>query len=108
MDDIGLLEGAHELEALVRRHPNVERIVCGHLHRAIEVRFGGTIACTCPLPAHQVMLDLHAQAPSRWTLEPGAFKLHAWDTGRGLVTHQGHVGRFEGPYPFHADGRLID
>lgn len=103
MDTIGLLKGAAELEQLVARH-RVERVVCGHLHRSIEVRFGGTIACTCPSPAHQVVLDLDAAAASRWNLEPGAFKLHAWDPGRGLVTHQAFVGRFNGPFPFHEDG----
>ncbi len=39
MDRIGLLEGADEFEAVVSAHPNVERVVCGHLHRAIFTRF---------------------------------------------------------------------
>ena len=38
MDRIGLLAGAEELEAIVARYPNVERVICGHLHRAIDVR----------------------------------------------------------------------
>jgi 3',5'-cyclic AMP phosphodiesterase CpdA len=33
MDKIGLLQGARALEDLVRRHPNVQRVICGHLHR---------------------------------------------------------------------------
>lgn len=104
MDDYGLLRGADELEALVRRHPNVERIVCGHLHRAIEARFGGTIACTSPSPAHQVALDLAPEAPLRWNLEPGAFRLHAWDAQRGLVSHLAYVQQADGPYPFAEPG----
>ena len=48
MDAIGLLAGAPELERIVSRHPNVERVLCGHLHRTIFQRFGGTIASTCP------------------------------------------------------------
>ena len=107
MDTIGLVDGVEALEALVRAHPNVERIICGHLHRPIAVRFGGSIACTCPAPAHQVVLDLGPKAASQWTLEPGGFKLHAW-SGRRLVTHLMPIGRFEGPYPFHDGGRLID
>ena len=58
MDKIGLMSGIERLSAIVSRHPNVERIICGHLHRAIDVRFAGTIASTCPGPAHQVTLDL--------------------------------------------------
>ncbi|MCQ9616163.1 phosphodiesterase [Paenalcaligenes niemegkensis] len=109
MDKIGLLEGAPELEALVRQHPNVERIICGHLHRAIDTRFGGTIASTCPAPAHQVCLDLAPDAESAWCLEPPAYRLHAWDPGANrLVSHLAMVGPYEGPYPFHDMGKLID
>ena len=35
MDAIGLLTGAAELETLVARHPNVERVLSGHIHRSI-------------------------------------------------------------------------
>ena len=109
MDRIGLLAGARELEAMILEHPHVERIICGHLHRAIDVRFGGTIASTCPSPAHQVCLDLDAGAESAWTLEPPSFRLHAWDPVDGrLVTHLAASGSFDGPYPFFDDGVLID
>ena len=107
MDRIGLLEGAAQFEAIVARHANVERIICGHLHRAIDVRFGGTIASTCPAPGHQVALDLQPDAPSAWMLEPPAFRVHAWD-GQRLVSHLAAAGIFEGPYPFHENGMLID
>jgi len=107
MDKIGLLEGGPALERLVARYPNVERIICGHLHRAIDVRFGGTIASTAPAPGHQVCLDLAPDAASAWTLEPPGFRLHAWSEGR-LVTHLAFSGEFAGPYPFHEGGVLID
>jgi 3',5'-cyclic-AMP phosphodiesterase len=109
MDKIGLLAGGPELEAIVAKHRNVERVICGHLHRAIDVRFGGTIASTCPGPAHQVCLDLDPDAVSAWTLEPPSFRVHAWNPHeRRLVTHLAASGAFEGPYPFFEDGVLID
>nr|WP_315425636.1 phosphodiesterase [uncultured Albidiferax sp.] len=108
MDDIGLLQGAAELEALVARHPNVERIICGHLHRSIQVRFGGSIAMTVPSPAHQVCLDLAPDSASAWTLEPPGFALHALGDGGQLVSHMAASGVFPGPYPFHDGGQLID
>lgn len=108
MDEIGLLQGGPRLEAMVRRFPNVERLICGHLHRAIEVRFGGSIACTTPAPAHQVVLDLDAAAPSRWLLEPPAFRVLALPEGGRLVSHLAPIGSFDGPYPFHDGGGLID
>src|SRR5262249_22179824 len=43
MDAIGLAN-ARSLEQVIARHPQVERVVSGHLHRAIVARFGGTIA----------------------------------------------------------------
>ena len=43
MDEMGLLAGAPALEALVRRHPQVEGLICGHLHRSIQARFGGRL-----------------------------------------------------------------
>ena len=109
MDRIGLLEGGPALAEVLRAHPNVERVICGHLHRAIDVRFGGTIASTCPGPAHQVCLDLAPDAASRFAMEPPGFRVHTWTARAGLVTHLAAVGRFDGPYPFHEPGgTLID
>ena len=33
MDKIGMQAGLERLKAIISRHPNVERIICGHLHR---------------------------------------------------------------------------
>ncbi|MEB2317510.1 MAG: phosphodiesterase [Pseudomonadota bacterium] len=109
MDKIGLKSGIERLARIVAQHPNVERVICGHLHRAIDVRFGGTIASTCPGPAHQVTLDLDPDAKSSFMMEPPGFRVHAWTPRTGVVTHLAPSGRFEGPYPFHEDGGgLID
>ena len=104
LDDVA----AHALEALIARHPNVERVLCGHVHRPMFVRFGGTIASAVPAPAHQVTLDLAPDARSTFTLEPPAFALHRYDAKRGIVTHHAYVDTAEGPYPFHEpSGALI-
>ena len=108
MDAIGLLAGSQELEELVMRYPNVERIICGHLHRSIQVRFGGTIAGTVPSPAHQVCLDLAPDAQSLWALEPPGFGLYALPADGRLVSHTIASGRYDGPFPFHEEGQLID
>ena len=106
MDKIGLMQGAAELEALLRGHHNIERIACGHLHRSIQARFANTVASTCPSPAHQVTLDLDPQAPSSYRMEPPGYQLHVWRDGR-LVTHSGVFGAFAGPYPFHGTGGAL-
>ena len=107
MDRMGLANpGA--LEKIVARHSQVERVIAGHVHRPIVTRFGGTVASTCPGPAHQVALDLADDAPSRFVMEPPAFQLHLWREGAGLVTHTAAIGDFAGPYPFYEGGKLID
>ena len=57
MDRIGL-DDCSGLAQVISRHPQVERVLAGHLHRSITARFAGTVASTCPSPAHQVALDL--------------------------------------------------
>jgi Icc protein len=107
MDGIGLISGAPELGAIVEKYPRVERIVCGHIHRSILMRFHGTVASTCPSPAHQAALDLDPKAPPMFMLEPPGFQLHYW-TDHGLVSHTATIGEFQGPYPYFKDGKRID
>jgi 3',5'-cyclic AMP phosphodiesterase CpdA len=110
MDDMALdAQAAAKLEALISRYPNVESVLCGHVHRPVHKRFAGTIASIAPSTAHQVVLDLHADAPSAFVLEPGAFALHYWTEGVGLVSHHEYIEQFDGPYPFFDDdGALVD
>ena len=56
-------EGDERLAELVRQHSNVERAMCGHVHRPIQVRWAGTMASIAPSTAHQATLDLHDSAP---------------------------------------------
>ena len=109
MDRMGLLAGREEFAAVIARHPQVERIICGHLHRSIQFRVAHTVASTCPAPCHQVALDLRPHGPSAFRMEPPGYQLHCWIDGAGLVTHTGVIGAFGGPFPFFdAAGRLID
>jgi Icc protein len=87
----------------------LEALISSHVHRPVHTRFGGTIASIAPSTAHQVVLDLSADAPSAWVMEPGAYVLHYWQAGTGVVSHHAYVEQFDGPYPFFdADGDLID
>ena len=108
MDDIGLQRGARELAAVIERHPQVERVICGHLHRSIQARFAGTIAMIAPSTAHAVALDLTIDAASVFAMEPPGFLVHAWSSTGPLVSHVAFSGDCAGPYPFHDSGRLID
>jgi 3',5'-cyclic AMP phosphodiesterase CpdA len=103
MDRINCRDG-QALAELLRRFDNIERVVCGHHHRPITVRFAGTIGSVAPSTAHQVTLDLVADNnPSTFTMEPPGFHLHLWTPEAGLVTHTMAIGHFEGPFPFVLD-----
>lgn len=92
--------GGERLAELVRRHPNVERIMCGHVHRPIQMRWAGSLASIAPSTAHQATLDLHDGAPLSMMMEPPGLALHLWRPATGLVTHVSYVGTYEGPRPF--------
>jgi 3',5'-cyclic AMP phosphodiesterase CpdA len=107
MDLIGL-QGRAGFAEVMRRHAQVEAILCGHIHRPIQARVGGRTAMTCPSPAHQVVLDLRADGPSAFRLEPPGFMLHRWQD-RQLVSHTAVLGDWPGPFPFFDENRnLID
>jgi Icc protein len=99
-DGFRLVQGEPELARLVRRHGNVERVMCGHVHRPIQVRWAGTMASIAPATAHQATLDLHEGAPLSMMMEPPGIALHLWRPGTGLVTHVSYIGTYDGPSPF--------
>jgi Icc protein len=98
MDQMGL-DNSTALAQIVRRYPQVQRIVCGHLHRPIQAMFAGTMASVCPSAAHQVLLDLKPDSAARFVMEPSAFQLHLW-TGQTLVTHSAYTGDYGAPHHF--------
>jgi 3',5'-cyclic AMP phosphodiesterase CpdA len=105
------LTNAAELAAIIRRHPRVQLVATGHIHRAALTMFAGVPCTICPAPNHAVDLDLgHLREPS-FKVEPPAFHLHSWFAGEGfghVVTHQVPIGTFDGPHPFFGpDGKLL-
>jgi len=99
MDEINL-HTADAFAAVIAKHPQVERVLCGHHHRPIVARFAGTLVQVAPSVAHQVTLDLKPDAEGSLIMEPPAYLLHRWTPENGLVSHQAYVGTYPGPYPF--------
>lgn len=82
LDRSGMLpESADALAAIVRRHPQVERIACGHLHRAQAARWHGTLVTVCPSLVHQFALDLREQGRYTPADEGCGYQLHRWHDG---------------------------
>ena len=101
--DWSMLRDADALAAVIGRHGQVEGVICGHVHRAIQSRFAGTVALTAPSCAHQAEL-LFGDARGGWICEPPAILLHYWDPADGLASHismigeYGPKGRFSDPH----------
>jgi Icc protein len=87
------------LAEVVQRYANVERVLCGHVHRAMHRRFAGTIATTAPSTTTTIALQLDPAAKPASFHEPPGYLLHHWRDG-ALITHHVLVGDFEGPLPF--------
>ncbi|KRC34357.1 phosphodiesterase [Acidovorax sp. Root219] len=99
MDDYRCTE-TEGLEAVVRAHPQVERVLCGHVHRSMLRRWAGTVVCTAPSTTTEICLQLRPDAAPASVVGPAGCLLHLWDPVHGMVSHLSHIGRFEGPYPF--------
>lgn len=86
MDEMGLRQGSDGLATVLRRHPQVQRVICGHLHRSIVQRFAGTVAMTVPSTAHQIALELRDDGPAAYLMEPPGFGVHILCDGQ-VVSH---------------------
>lgn len=91
--------GGERLEALLARHPAVERVLCGHVHRTMQRRFAGTLLCTAPSTATAIALRSWEGAAPASFLEPPGYLLHHWRPD-GMLTHLVPVGTYAGPFPF--------
>jgi len=80
--------------SLIARHPEIERIVTGHYHRPIVVRWAGTLGFVAPSTAHQVALDMREGEPTRLVMEPPGIALHVYRASTGIVSHVVPIGDF--------------
>lgn len=76
MDGINLRTGQAELAEIVRKHPRVKRICCGHVHRVIHQQWAGCLALTAPSTAHQLVLDFDPESNPALIFETPGYLLH--------------------------------
>lgn len=87
------------LAEVLSRHPQVTRIACGHIHRAITRPFGSAIVTCAPATTIQLGLDLspmddaHPDGRAIVVDEPPGYVLYHYEYG-GLTAHVGVVGDF--------------
>ena len=89
MDKI-ICAGGDDLKKLIELHAQVIGVMCGHVHRHVNVKFGNTIGMIAPSTAAILGLQLTDQDPSiiiPWTKELPGFLLHQWNEKDGLISH---------------------
>ena len=89
LDRVGLENGPEEAE-VVARHPQVELLTSGHIHRAVHSRFGGTVASCWPSTCFQIALALDG-TPYGCVDEPAGVVLHHWEADDGVASHFSYV-----------------
>jgi 3',5'-cyclic-AMP phosphodiesterase len=93
LDEIGLPPADRRaLAAVVERHPQVRRIVAGHMHRAITGDLAGRAVLVAPSTYMQARLDL-SSADLQLVPEPVGYAVHLLSDGEVVS----HVQTFERP-----------
>lgn len=87
------------LAATLSNHPQVIRLLAGHVHRFTLSEFAGRPALTAPSTATSIALRLAPGAKPASLTEPPAMLLHLW-SGDQLTTHLQPIGDFPGPHDF--------
>ncbi|RVU38402.1 phosphodiesterase [Hwanghaeella grinnelliae] len=83
-----------EIGEIIARHPQVLRVLFGHIHRHMTVAFGGTIAMSSPSTVSQILLRLNPTDKSASRMEPPAFLLHHLHADGTMVSHTQPIGDF--------------
>lgn len=72
------------LAAVLRGHRRVERVICGHVHRAMHAAWHDTIVTTCPSVFYQFVVDLRVDSRFAPAGEAPGYQLHHLHDGRLL------------------------
>ncbi len=82
MDAYGFVN-AEGLGAIVRAHPQIARIIAGHLHTVLMRPWNGTIACTAPSTSPQFVLGRSRLGIG---VESAGFLVHEWSFNADVHT----------------------
>lgn len=85
MDQIGL-RGRAELCEVVQRHPQVVRVLAGHVHMPLTAGFAHTTVMTCPGTDATFQPDWAQPHKLVIQYQPPLALLHHWQEGAGLVS----------------------
>lgn len=98
--DVDGFVGADRLGRVIEKYSNIERVICGHIHREAHVRWRGTVVSTAPSMGMQLVLDLTLERPSEFVSEAPGYQLHNWTREKNLITYTVYVRETDSPYLF--------
>lgn len=104
--DIDGFAGSEKLGDVIEKYTHIERILCGHVHSPIFVRWRGTVVSTAPSMGMQLVLDLTLQQSSQFILEAPAYQLHHWTAEKNLISHIVKVQAIDKTYLFEDDSNV--
>jgi len=81
-------EEAAALSAVVGRHPQIERLLCGHVHCPVERPWAGTVASVMP----SVAVDVRKGVNENEAREQPIYQLHQLMETNGIVSRARRVG----------------
>lgn len=96
MDAYGFI-GADKFAEVVSGRENVQRVFCGHLHRAITATVGGVTATVGLSTVAHIELNLAPNAPMEIVRDAPGYQLHNFD-GAHWVSHNRHFATGEEPF----------
>ena len=83
--------GGEAMGEIVARNPQIEAILCGHVHRSISLRWCGTLLQVTPSTGYQYPLDLIDRETIDPVVEPPACRILLWQPGKTLVSHISYI-----------------
>ena len=108
---VGFEEGGRELAAILAKHGQVQRVICGHSHRPMLGTFGHRPFWVAPGTCYQFEAGFSAARTLSLTQEPPGYSLHLWlddpVAGPSLVSHHIPVGDFGEPQVLLRNGKRV-
>ena len=76
---------------VVASHPQIQAVVCGHVHRPIHLAWNGTSIITAPSTCRQFPLEMRPGVGITPLSEPPACRLYLWRPTGNLVAHLSYI-----------------
>lgn len=85
--DAMAIEERSNLSEIIRNHPNITRMICGHVHRTMTAQIGQCPIFTAPSTFHSYGVDYQKNHRSGINTECAGFSFHQWHPEPGWISH---------------------